>query len=114
MVNYPFTMSITSTLLNETYPAPNVPADPWKFGTDIQASQGYKFLQDARHKILFNKGRYFETTIYNPKILKQICELTGFTPKHTNMIVESWDKMEDFVIAMNILGIYVEIDIDWI
>lgn len=110
-------MSITSkTPLGDAPSGVNVPADPYNFGKAIQYSQPsrYKYDYKGEHTILFNKGRYFETTIGNPQLLKSICELTGFKPQYTNMIVQSWRDMEDFVIAMNILGIYVEITIDWI
>lgn len=72
-------------------------------------SAGY----NPRHKILFNKGRYFETSL--PKqLLEEVSQLTGITISYNTMIVAGWSMMEDFIIAMNILGWYVDIDLDWI
>lgn len=109
-------MSITSTAILETSSGRTIPKETYKFGKAIQYSQParYRYNYKGEHRILFNKGRYFETSIYNVELLNAICELTGFKPEFNNMIVQSWRDMEDFVIAMNILGIYVEIDIDWI
>lgn len=105
-------MSITANTLTEIHCGNSQPKDPWKFGMDIQCSQPTNLL--GRHTILFNKGRYFETSIYNKETLEQVSELTGLKPQYTNMIVGSWKNLEDFVIAMNIIGIYVSINIDWI
>lgn len=107
-------MSITAKTAVEQHIGQDVPVDPYKFGTDIQFSQSSSRTFNGRHRILFNKGRYFETTIGNPQLLEALCNLTGFKPKHHNTIVQSWKDMEDFVIAMNILGYYVDINIDWI
>lgn len=89
------------------------PKDPYSFAKNIEANQEYNNL-DTRHTILFNKNRYFETTIYNKEVLKEISELTGIPIIYNNIIVAPWYKLEDFVISMNCLGILVKIDIDWI
>lgn len=107
-------MSITSTTFTQSHGTLAVPADPYKFAKAIQYSQPSPYTMKGDHTILFNKGRYFETTIGNPQILHALCALTGFKAVHGNMIVQSWKDLEDFVIAMNILGIYVDITIDWI
>lgn len=88
------------------------PTDAWKYGKDIEANQD-KGLNRS-HNILFNKGRYFETSIYDKEVLNTVSELTGIPIQYTNMIVASWNKMEDFVAAMNLLGYRVNIDVDWI
>ena len=103
-------MSITA---NTPLDANQKPENPWKFGTDIQYSQPRELLQ-SNHSILFNKGRYFETSIYDKAVLNEISSLTGLEIQYNNMIVASWKDMEDFVIAMNILGFYVKITIDYI
>jgi hypothetical protein len=113
-------MSITAQVLTEQHGTLTIPADPYKFAKAIQYSQPKRsemlecLAAVGEHTILFNKGRYFETSIYNPQLLESICSLTNFKPCHTNMIVQSWKDLEDFVIAMNILGIYVYITVDWI
>jgi hypothetical protein len=110
-------MSITANTPIDPKDQPSgitVPAKPFDFAKTIQYSQPKRSSMRSEHTILFNKGRYFETSIYTPQLLQDICELTGFKPQHTNMIVQSWKDLEDFVIAMNILGIYVDITVDWI
>lgn len=112
-------MSLTSTVVTEQHGTLTVPKDPYKFAKDIQYSQPSSTgFWRTKHKILFNKGRYFETSFggyeSEAKVLEQLCALTGFIPQFTNMIVQSWKDLEDFVIAMNIIGIYVEIEVDWI
>ena len=60
-------MSITSKLTI----VDNVPSDPWKFARDLEIEQVHypeynTVLRNAqRHNVLFNKGRYFETSIYH-------------------------------------------------
>jgi hypothetical protein len=105
--------NITSTIELKEHCGTLEPKDPWKFAKDIQNSQECK-LGSAKHSILFNKGRYFETSLYNEQLCKEISELIQSPIKYNNMIVDSWLKLEDFVIAMNCLGIYVIINIDWI
>ena len=105
-------MSFTAEVITEPHGNLTVPKDPCKFGRSIEYSQPRGL--EGRHKILFNKGRYFETSFYNKELLDALVELTGFKVQYNNMIVQSWKDMEDFVIAMNILGYRVEIDIDWI
>lgn len=110
-------MSITANTPIDPKDQPSgiqLPDDPYQFAKAIQYSQPRRSTLPGEHTILFNKGRYFETSIYTPQLLQGICELTGFKPQHTNMIVQSWKDLEDFVIAMNILGIYVDITVDWI
>jgi D-serine deaminase-like pyridoxal phosphate-dependent protein len=107
-------MSITANTPLEVCNDRTSPKDPYNFGKAIQYSQPRRSTMNGEHHILFNKGRYFETTICNAQLLHDLYELTGFEPQHTCMICQSWRDMEDFVIAMNILGYYVEIDIDWI
>ncbi len=103
-------MSITALVITEG--PRNTPVDPYKFGKDIEYSQPVNL--NGRHKVLFNKGRYFETSIYDKNILEVVSDLADLPIEYNNMLVGSWTKLEDFVIAMNILGIYVKIDIDWI
>lgn len=105
--------SITSKLVLEEHCGLHQPKDPWAFATAVQASQKNRTSSDI-HTILFNKGRYFETTIYNSKIRQEVSELIQSPVKYDSMIVDSWRKLEDFVIAMNCLGIHVIINIDWI
>jgi len=89
------------------------PKDPWSFAKAVERSQEYNKMQQS-HTILFNKGRYFETSIYNKNVLNEVSELIKSPIQFNNMIADSWRKLEDFVIAMNCFGIYVNIDIDWI
>ena len=105
--------NITQTTELEEHCGNLQPKDPYTFAKFIERQQEYKKL-DANHTILFNKGRYFETSISNKKVLHEVSELINSSIEYNNMIVASWKKLEDFVIAMNCLGIYVNIDIDWI
>lgn len=89
------------------------PKDPWSFAKEIERNQDRNNCWTT-HKILFNKGRYFETSIYDKKILTEVSELIESPIQFDNMIVDNWRKMEDFVIAMNCMGVYVKIEIDWI
>jgi hypothetical protein len=89
------------------------PANPYKFAKAVQFAQ--ELSKDYGFQpVLFNKGTYFEATITNNNILKEVSELINLPIKYSNMIVGSWDKLEDFVIAMNCFNIYVVIDIDYI
>jgi hypothetical protein len=106
-------MSETANCITEEHCGFKQPKDPWNFAKAIEYKQDSKLL-NGRHNILFNKGRYFETSIYNKDVLNKISELTNIPIKYNNMIVGSWKQLEDFVIGMNILGIYVDITIDWI
>lgn len=109
-INYLIIMSITSTaLLDER----GNPLDPWAFGMSIQSSQT-DVPYDNTHHILFNKGRYFETDVHPKELRDEVSEMCGIPVQYNTMIVGSWKQMEDFVIAMNIKGIRVKIDIDWI
>lgn len=105
---------ITETIELEEHCGNMQPKEPWKFKDKLQYSQDTKLINGYSHSVLFNKGRYFETSIYNKEVLREVSELTGIAPQYGNMIVGSWKKLEDFVIAMNCLGIYVKIDLDWV
>jgi hypothetical protein len=106
--------SITETTQTEQHGNLVVPIDPWAFAKAIERNQSDKNRCWEYHTILFNKGRYFETTIRNNKILNEVSELIKSPVQYNNMIVDNWKKLEDFVIAMNCLGIYVLITVDWI
>lgn len=105
--------NITNTIETENHCGLIVPKDAYSFGRTIEYNQNessYNGIQD----VLFNKGRYFETSIYNKEILKEVSELTQIPIQFNNMICASWTKLEDLVIAMNCLGVKVNIDINWI
>jgi hypothetical protein len=105
-------MSFTSTCPVDQH---GRPVDPYTFGLNIQHSQPRELaMKGGRHGVLFNKGRYFETTVYDPELRNKVVNLSGAKVEFGNMVVDKWDKLEDFVIAMNIEGYYVKIDIDWI
>lgn len=106
--------SITESIELEEHCGNMQPKDPWKFAKAVESSQEWRTLGQASHRILFNKGRYFETSIYNKEIINEVSDLTKIPITHNNMLVASWKKLEDFVIAMNCLGIYVSITIDYI
>lgn len=108
-------MSITSLCITEEHCGNTQPKDAWRFGKDIQHSQSREItLTGGRHTVLFNKGRYFETSFYDKKLMNEVAKLSDCKIEFNNMIVGSWKKLEDFVIAMNISGYYVDINIDWI
>jgi hypothetical protein len=89
------------------------PANPYKFARDIQSNQN-ESSYDTETYVLFNKGRYFETSNFNKDLLKQMSELSGIPIAHNCMFVARWDKLEDFVITCNCFGIYVSISVDWV
>lgn len=105
--------NLTQTVETENHGTLVVPVNPFQFGKAIEAQQD-RLRCDTKHTVLFNKGRYFETSIYDKELLKQVSELAQIPIKYDNMIVGSWRKLEDFVVAMNCFEIYVKIDIDWI
>lgn len=89
----------------------SVPEDPWNFAKAIEASQEYG-AHKHRIEILFNKGRYFEST---PSLLirDEVAALINVKVEY-NMVCASWRKLEEFVMAMNCLDTYVHIKVDWI
>ena len=89
------------------------PKDPYRFGKTIEFNQNEKYYCDTV-TVLFNKGKYFETSIPNTEVLKSVSELIEIPIQFSNMIVGSWKKLEDFVIAMNCFNVYVKINIDWV
>lgn len=105
--------NITSSIELEEHCGLQQPKDPYKFANEIQYAQERK-LTNSTHKILFNKGRYFETSFYDKNICEEVSELIQSPIQYNDMIVASWRKLEDFVIAMNCLEVYVIINIDWI
>lgn len=107
--------NITSTIELEEHCGNLVPKDPWSFAKSVENAQCYDELKGAMiHSILFNKGRYFETSMYDQSLLNEVSKLINSPIKYNNMIVDSWKKLEDFVIAMNCLNVIVRINIDWI
>ncbi len=104
--------NITNTIELEEHLGKQQPKDPYNFARSIECRQEQNL--PYIHTILFNKGRYFETSIYNKQHLIEISELITSPIQYNNMIVDTWRKLEDFVIAMNCLGYYVKIQIEWI
>lgn len=67
--------------------------------------------------VLFNKGRYFELSIYgsqNKDLLRSMAQATGVKVQYNNMLVGGRNKLERLVKAFNKRGIYVNINLDWI
>lgn len=91
----------------------NTPKDPWKFAREIESSQGRSNDYKSNHSILFNKGRYFETTLYSKKLTASIAQAIKVKTQY-GMVVASWKHLESFVKAMNKRGYYIKINIDWI
>ena len=108
-------MSFTDTIETEKHIGLTVPKDPWTFGKNLESNQtvDLRTASDAVH-LLFNKGRYFEMTIHNRKLLVSISKAIKSKIKYNCMIVDSWRKLEAIVKAFNKRGIYVSIEIDWI
>lgn len=106
--------NITDTIETTEHCDIIVPQNPWEFAGLIQASQKRPLdIYSITVYILFNKGRYFEVTVPTP-VIKKLEELTGLECKFETMFCASWTKLEDFVIALNCLGIYAKIKCDWI
>ena len=101
-------MSFTSAVITDQFGGPE---NPYSFAQAIQFSQPANLSYYT--SVLFNKGRYFEVSIAS-NIIKEVSELSGAKIEFGTMIVDNWRKLEDFVIAMNILGYYVKITTDWI
>jgi len=108
-------MSITKAVKTEDHLGNQVPVNPWKLGMDIQCSQDTALIRTGEiHTVLFNKGRYFETTIHDANLRRYIAQAIKSKIKYKTMIVDSWRKLEAFVKAMNNKGYYIKINIDWI
>jgi hypothetical protein len=105
-------ISITNTIETKQYGSFSLPVNAYSFGRMIAANQTEKEYKGTVY-VLFNKGRYFEATVYK-SIIDEVSELTGIDISFKTMIVGSWNQLEDFVIALNCLGYYAEIEIDWI
>ena len=80
--------NITSTIELKEHCGTLEPKDPWKFAKDIQNSQECK-LGSAKHIILFNKGRYFETSLYNEQLCKEIAKT-----RETQKIQQELEKLK--------------------
>ncbi len=90
----------------------NRPKNAWVFAQILEQKQELKTGKPLN--ILFNKGRYFETSVYDQKLIEELSKLSDISISYDTMIVESWKKLEDFVIALNILGYTAKIRVDWI
>ena len=90
----------------------DVPVDAYSFGKSIIYNQCEKEYIGTVN-VLFNKGRYFEATVPQ-SIIQEVHELVYLPISYDTMICGSWKKLEDFVIALNCLGYYANITIDWI
>lgn len=86
---------------------------PQFFARDLDNAQEWS-IDKRVHRVLLNKGNYFETSIYDVKIREEVSDLIGVPVEFDNMIAASWRKLEDFICAMNCLDIFVEIEVDWI
>lgn len=65
-------------------------------------------------KVLFNKGRYFEMSVYNKELRNSMAQAIKSKVQYNNMLVGPKSKLEALVKAFNKRGYYVNIDIDWI
>ena len=65
-------------------------------------------------KVLFNKGRYFEMSLYNKKLCNSMAQAIKCKIQYNNMLVGPKSKLEALVKAFNKRGFYVNIDVDWI
>lgn len=106
-----FTMTpVTDKVELDTH---GLPVDPWGFAKAIESNQEYNAFE-RRQTILFNKGRYFEGSVYDQEVREQVSELTGLKVEYSNMLCGSWKKLEEYVLAMNCMNFYVHINVDWI
>ena len=93
--------------------------ETFKFVGDINKEQ-FKIIdclgRDNHQNIsvLFNKGRYFEMSIYNKDLLISISKAIKCKIQYNNMLVGSKDKLEALVKAFNKRNYYVNINVDWI
>jgi len=106
-------ITITSQIELEEHLGNQHPKNPYKFVSLLENLQK-THTNSTYHRVLFNKGRYFETTIMDKVLRSSIACAIKSKIKHNTMIVDSWRKLEAFVKAMNKRGYYVHIKIDWI
>lgn len=91
------------------------PKDPWKFASNIDSSQTVtKYDANGTINVLFNKGRYFETSLPSRSLLVSLSKAIKSKIQYNCMIADSWKKLESFVKACNRRGYYVNLTIDWI
>jgi len=64
--------------------------------------------------VLFNKGRYFEMSVYNKPTRSSIAQAIKCKVQYSNMLVGPKTKLEALVKAFNKKGVYVVIKVDWI
>ena len=85
---------------------------PWAFRDELIKMQPNDL--NNSHTILFNKGRYFETTLPNQALRVSIAKAIKCKLQYKTMTIGSWKKLESFIKAMNKRGYYVYISLDWI
>ena len=105
--------NITSTIETEEHLGNLQPKDPWDFAKTIERTQTVESTTDGI-SLLFNKGRYFEMSVYDHKLLVSISKAVKIKIECRNMLCGSWRKLEAPVRAFNKRGVYVRIDVDWV
>jgi len=91
--------------------------DSVKLVNDLNIQQSKRFesrLDLPRVKVLFNKGRYFEMSVFDNKLRTSISKAIKSKVQHRNMLVDSKIKLESLIKAFNKRGYYVDINLDWI
>jgi hypothetical protein len=89
--------------------------ETFKFVEDINKVQRTNNIDRYNSvSVLFNKGRYFEMSVYNKKIRSSIAQAIKCKVQHNTMIVGPKNKLEALVAAFNKRGIFVTINVDWI
>ena len=66
------------------------------------------------HHILFNKGKYFETSIYDRALLVSLSKAAKIKIEFNYMLVGTAEELVRLVKAFNKRGHYVQIKQDWI
>ena len=63
--------------------------------------------------ILFNKGRYFETSIHSHSLLVSLSKAIKVKIQFNNMLAGSPTKLVALVKALNKRGYYASVKLDW-
>ena len=64
--------------------------------------------------VLFNKGRYFETSVYDKDLIRSMSKAVKVKIQYDSMLMGNPSKLSSLVKAFNKRGIHVNLTLDWI
>lgn len=103
--------------MNYTSTIDTTDIDPYDLKNKINILQSKRIKYSEREKtlnVLFNKGRYFEMTISDNKLIASISKAIKVKIEFGDMICAGKHKLEALAVALNKRNIYLNITIDWI